>query len=124
MGFEGSSTAVAFVQREDPNTRLDEVLAYLRFSYRPESKFAGTAVFDIPASDVSPAYVFYIRCHPQRPTETGMGLPADGKVSIYSYMSRDDFFYLYSGLAGPGAVTTMVMTGRIKVQVRGMVGCV
>lgn len=50
------------------------------------------------------------------PVTTGYGMPPDKKYDVYTTLSRDDFFYLYSGKAGPGAVSSMVLTGRIKVK--------
>ena len=50
------------------------------------------------------------------PTVVGYGLPADGKYTVWTTMSRNDFFYLYSGDAGPGAVANMLLTRRLAVK--------
>ncbi len=76
-------------------------------------------MFDIPAAPTNPHIVFWIKCQPSNtaaPVTTGFGVPPDGKYRVYTTMSRDDFFYLYSGRAGPGAVSAMVLAGRIKVR--------
>jgi hypothetical protein len=102
--------------KRDPNVLLGEILSYLRFSYLPSSKYSGTALFEVPKTDVNERLIFWIRCDPKAPVETGFGMPPDGKYSVWTTMSRDDFFYLYSGDAGPGAVATMLLTGRLTVQ--------
>lgn len=116
-GYTGSSTLAAPKEvKKDPNVLLGEILAYLRYSYRPSTKYRGTALFEVPKTDVNEHLIFYIRCDPDKPVETGFGMPPDGKYSVWTTMSRDDFFYLYSGDAGPGAVASMLLTGRLTVR--------
>lgn len=45
-----------------------------------------------------------------------MGMPRDGKYTCHTTMTRDDFFFLYSGQASPATVASMCLTGRIKVK--------
>lgn len=116
-GYTGSSTLAPPKEvKKDPNVLLGEILAYLRFSYRPSTKYRGTALFEVPKTDVNEKLIFYIRCDPEKPVETGFGMPPDGKYSVWTTMTRDDFFYLYSGDAGPGAVASMLLTGRLTVR--------
>ena len=98
----GSSVAsAAAVVERDPAERLQEVLDYLSHAYVPG--FKGTAVFEIPATPVNPRTVFHIACDPARGAVSRHGAPPDGRYSVWTTMSRDDFFYLDSGAAGPGA---------------------
>ncbi len=74
-------------------------------------------VFDIPGSDSNPPITLYARVDGKtRKVEAGFGLPPDGKYNVYTTMTRDDFFYVYSGRASVAAVGSMCITGRISVK--------
>lgn len=75
-------------------------------------------MFDIPPSPVSPPFKMYIRVDPSAGgvVDAGLSLPPDGKYSVYTEMSRDDFFFIYSGEASTGMVASMCLTGRMKVK--------
>jgi hypothetical protein len=101
------------VVRADPAERLREVLSYLSHAYR--GRFRGTVVFEIPASEVNPLTVFYVRCVPgQQGVETAYGWPPDKAYDAWARMSRDDFFFLYKGGYTAADVASMVLCGRIK----------
>lgn len=97
----------------DPAERLREVLSYLSHAYK--GRFRGTIVFEIPASEVNPLTVFYVRCQPGRAgVETAYGWPPDKAYDAWARMSRDDFFFLYKGGYTAADVASMVLCGRIK----------
>jgi hypothetical protein len=101
---------------KNPREELLEVLDFYKFSYKLGTGYKGTAVFDITASETNPAYRLSIRCDPVKGVETWEGLPPDGKYTVWTTVSRDDFFYVYSGRASIAAVAAMCFSGRIKVK--------